>query len=107
MNFLQKKIVSTLIFILAVNVVFAQFYNGLQNDFGKNRVQYKQRDWQFYRFDKYDVYFYQNGKELANFVSESINRNINALETTLDFMLEDRIEFVVYNKQTDYCIYRI
>lgn len=102
MNFLRKKIVSTLIFILAVNVVFAQFYNGLQNDFGKNRVQYKQRDWQFYRFDKYDVYFYQNGKELANFVSESINRNINALETTLDFMLEDRIEFVVYNKQTDF-----
>lgn len=79
-----------------------QFYNGLQNDFGKNRIQYKQRDWQFYRFDKYDVYFYQNGAELAAFAAESINSNILEFENKIDFTLEDRVEFILYNRQTDF-----
>ena len=79
-----------------------QFYNGLQNDFGKNRIQYKQRDWQFYRFDKYDVYFYQNGAELAAFTAESINNNILEFENKIDFTLEDRVEFILYNRQTDF-----
>jgi len=81
---------------------FSQFYNGLQNDFGKNRIQFKKRDWQFYRFDTYDVYFYTNGSELAAFAAESINRNLQEFESKIDFNLEDRVEFIVYNRQSDF-----
>jgi len=45
--------------------------------FGKNRIQYPRSDIleseffaSFYRFDKYDVYFYPKGKELAEYVSK-------------------------------------
>ena len=41
----------------------AQFYNGMQMSFGKNRVQYKTNFWTYYRFDKFDVYFYTGGKQ--------------------------------------------
>lgn len=87
---------------LICNNLYAQFYNGLQNDFGKNRIQYKQREWQFFRFDKFDVCFYKNGKELAEYVAESANRNFMELETMLDFTMEDRVDFIVYNKQSDF-----
>ncbi len=79
----------------------AQFYNGSQMDFGKNRVQYKNIDWQFYRFDRFDVYFYLGGNELAEYTMRSSDRIMRDLEKTLDYTLDKRIEVVIYNKLSD------
>ena len=35
----------------------AQFYNGSQITFGKNRVQYTDFLWTYFRFNNYDVYY--------------------------------------------------
>ena len=82
--------------------LFAQFYNGTQTDFGKNRIQYAPYLWQFFRFEKYDTYFYLGGKEVAVYTAESAKRNIKELEELLGNELEDKIQFVIYNKQSDY-----
>jgi hypothetical protein len=79
----------------------AQFYNGSQMEFGKNRVQYKHIDWQLYRFDRFDVYFYLGGNELAEYTMRSSDRIMRDLEKTLDFSLDKRIEVVIYNKLSD------
>ena len=61
--------------------------------FGKNRVQYREFLWQYYRFDKYDTYFYVNGKELAEYTAEVANEEIPAMENFFQHPLEKKSSF--------------
>ena len=79
-----------------------QFYNGLQMDFGKNRVQYKQFLWQFFRQKKFDTYFYEGGKNLAQFTTQVADKKINEFESFFGYTLEKRIIFLVYNNLSDF-----
>ncbi len=81
--------------------VKAQFYTGLQMDFGKNRVQYNNPFWSFYRFEKFDTYFYTNGTELAAFTARYADKAIRDMERRLDYPLDNKIQFVVFNKLSD------
>lgn len=95
-----------LLLLLAITVLpadmISQFYNGSIQDFGKNRIQYKEFLWQYYRFEKYDVYFYEGGKDLAAHVAHIATEHIKDIENKLDFVLQDKIEFVIYNSQSDF-----
>jgi hypothetical protein len=93
-TFLNKKLAS----ILFVLLLFlssrsqAQFYNGSQLNFGKSRVQYNDFIWTYFRFDKFDAYFYQNGKELATYTSEYADKHIKEIELSLQSNLEEKIQ---------------
>ena len=80
----------------------AQFYSGSQTDFGKNRVKYDSYFWTYYSYPKYDVYFYEQGRELANYVSVSAKTQLEKVEKLFDYSFEDKVQFIVYNKQSDY-----
>ncbi len=81
---------------------FSQFYNGHQMSFGKNRVQYNEFVWSFYRHEKYDVYFNEDGKNLADYTADYAKQIIPRVEAFFDYTMEKRILFVVYNKLTDF-----
>jgi len=81
--------------------VSAQFYNGSQMSFGKNRVQYKNFQWTFYKYDQFDVYFYLGGQELALYAAKYIEENIESIEDKLDTSLDEKMQFIVYNTLTD------
>jgi len=94
---------------LAVPSGRGQFYNGLNMSFGKNRIQYPKADIleseffaSFYRNDRFDVYFYPGGRELAEFVSRYAFSEINRLENFFEYTLDKRIIFIVYNRLNDY-----
>lgn len=80
----------------------AQFYDGSNMSFGKNRIQYQEFDWQYLRFDKFDTYFYDGGKELAGEVSSLIPEHLKDIQNKLDHVVDDRIEFIVYTSQNDF-----
>ncbi|MCW3070835.1 MAG: hypothetical protein JWO44_725 [Bacteroidetes bacterium] len=80
----------------------AQFYNGSQMDFGKNRVKYENFFWTYYIYDRYDVYFYEEGKDLANYVSRSAKKQMEAVERLFDYSFDGKIQFICYNKQSDF-----
>ncbi len=95
--------------LLAGTPVFSQFYNGLNMTFGKNRIQYPKADIleseffaSYYRNDRFDVYFYPNGRELAEYVSRYAFTEINRLENFFEYTLDKRMIFIVYNKLNDY-----
>lgn len=100
---LKKHSVLLFIFMLFLGLeIQAQFYNGTQTSFGQNRVQYRDFEWQFYRFDKYETYFYTGGKGLAEHTAKIARLKIEGLEKFLDFYLQERIQFIIYNKQSDF-----
>ncbi|MBN3035711.1 MAG: PD40 domain-containing protein [Bacteroidales bacterium] len=78
-----------------------QFYNGSQMSFGKNRVQYKEFFWTFYKFDQYDIYFYLGGQELALYTAKVAEESLELIEDKLDSPLEDKIQFIIFNTFSD------
>ena len=76
---------------------FTQFYNGVQQVFGKNRVQYQEFDWSYYKFNRFKVYSYTGGMELAQLVAKKINPIISDLENKFEFVIEDDLNFIIYN----------
>jgi len=82
--------------------VYSQFYNGHQMSFGKSRVQYNDFYWQYYRFPKFDTYFYVGGAKIAEYVSKVADKELERIEYTLEDILQRRIIFIVYNKQSEF-----
>ncbi|MBN2274677.1 MAG: hypothetical protein JXR41_04215 [Bacteroidales bacterium] len=80
----------------------AQFYNGHQMSFGKNRVQYNDYVWSFYRHDRFDVYFNEDGPVLAEYVADYANDMVPKIESFFDYSLDNRIIFMVYNRLSDF-----
>jgi hypothetical protein len=98
---IKEGIILILFFFLFSSNSIAQFYNGSQTNFGKNRVQYNNHFWSFYRFEKFDTYFYTNGPELAAFTAQYANKTIRQIEHKLDYPMDGKIQFVVFNKLSD------
>lgn len=71
-------------------------------DFGKNRVQYKEFVWQFYRQKKFDTYFYVGGKNLAEFATNIADTRIKQLESYFGYNFQKRIIFLIYNNLSDF-----
>ena len=90
-----------LILLWVVIPAFPQFYNGSQLTFGKNRVQFIDKYWTFYKFNKFDTYFYLNGKPLALFTEKFASENISLIEKKLDYNLENKIQFIIFNTLSD------
>ena len=79
----------------------AQFYNGSQMVFGKSRVQYSNFLWLYFRFDKFDTYYYLNGKELALYTAEYADKHIKEIELDLQSNLEEKVQFIIFNTLSD------
>jgi len=82
--------------------VEAQFYNGHQMIFGKNRVQYNDFYWKFYRFERFDVYSYEDGTDLSLYVADYVEKEIERIERFFDYNFNRRLIFLTYNKLSDF-----
>lgn len=80
----------------------AQFYNGSQLTFGKNRVQHQNFNWQYLRAEQYDVYFYPTSKSLAQYVYYKVPECLKEVEKILNYTSNKKLIFVVYNTQEDF-----
>ncbi|MFM7016947.1 MAG: hypothetical protein ACKOX3_11540 [Bacteroidota bacterium] len=80
----------------------AQFSRGYQMSFGKNRVQYTDFLWTFYRFKNFDTYYYLGGQELAQYTGRVAENEITEIEQLFDYKINGRFQFIIYNKLTDF-----
>lgn len=101
LGFKYYRIVWMLILLcIASENIYAQA-QGTLTDFGKNRVQYKDFQWFYFRSPHFDTYYYKDGKELAAMVGKIAEQNLRQIEDFLDYKLEGRIKILSYNKFTD------
>ncbi len=101
---LHRKIIIVVLLLTGTGggAVFGQFYNGHQMTFGKNRVQFNDFYWSYYRFERFDIYFNQDGNELAKYTETVATPELDRIEGLFDYIIEKRIIFIVYNKLTDF-----
>ncbi len=95
-----------LLFTIATATIFlnaeGQFYNGHQMTFGKNRVQYYDYYWSYYRFEDFDCYFNEFGRDISQFTADYALKRIDEIEDFFDYNLDKRMIFIIYNKNNEY-----
>ncbi|HMZ88743.1 MAG TPA: hypothetical protein PLM90_04925, partial [Chitinophagales bacterium] len=84
--------------LFSTNIAFGQ---GTQVQFGQNRVQYKDFDWQFYEGEHFQVYFSAGGLNLGKFVAQIAEADLIQIEDLLDYKLNSKPEIIVYNTISD------
>jgi len=98
--------IKRLIIIIIACVLFlnasGQFYNGHQMTFGKNKVQYFDYYWSYYRFEDFDCYFNEYGRDLAQFTADYAMKKLAEIEDFFDYSLEKRLIFIIYNKNAEF-----
>lgn len=100
---MKKYLFIIILFILIIpQTIKAQFYNGHRVTFGKNRVQFNNFYWEYYRFPRFDTYFYAGGRGLARYASKVIDEELKDLERFFSHNLQQRIIFIIYNKHSEF-----
>jgi hypothetical protein len=97
-----RKLIITFIACIFYLSASGQFYNGQQMSFGKNRVQYFDYYWSFYRFDNFDCYFSEYGRDLAVYTAGYATKKLEEIENFFDYTLEKRLIFVINNTMAEY-----
>ena len=80
----------------------AQFYTGHNLTFGKSRIQYEERIWNFFRTPTADIYYYPQSKELAVLAAEHIQETITELERKLGNSIQRKIQIIIYARHSDF-----
>ncbi|MBN2892104.1 MAG: PD40 domain-containing protein [Bacteroidales bacterium] len=98
----MKRFFAIIILLTIVATANAQYYNGLQMSFGKNRIQYKPFTWRYLPYDTYDVYFYDRGVNLGKYAAENIDKIMAEYENYFSVIYHEKVLFVIYNKLGDF-----
>ena len=98
----KKYAILLLLFLTITPMALAQFYNGMNMPFGKNRVQWGDFHWSYYMNDNFDVYFYQGGNDLARYAQAYAKDQIPRLENRLNSRFGKKIQFIVFNSMGDF-----
>ncbi len=80
----------------------AQFYQGTNMEFGKNRVQYREFTWFYYPSENFEVYYYIGGEDLAKYTLMSCERNLKELQQFFDYTSDEKIEVLSYLNQSEF-----
>lgn len=97
-----KYLLAALFMIIGALPLSAQFYQGSNLEFGKNRVQYRDFEWFYYPTENFEVYYYQGGEQLAQYVLVSAEKNLKDIQTFFDYEVEDKVQVLSYAKQSEF-----
>lgn len=95
---MNKKIFSGVIIVFVL--LFAQYATFAQ--FGKNKVQYKEFKWQLIQTKHFDIYFSQDGYELAEFTATVAESSLVSLSKNLNHRISNRIPLIVFNSHNEF-----
>lgn len=74
----------------------AQNYPSLEQ-FGKNRIQYRNFNWKIIRTANFEIYFYQDGNTLANLTAQYAESEFDRITELLGYTPYNRIKIFLYN----------
>ena len=90
------------ILLISGEFAFAQFYQGTNMEFGKNRIQYREFTWFYYPSENFEVYYYIGGENLAQYTLVSCEQNLKELQQFFDYTVDEKIEVLSYLNQSEF-----
>ncbi|MEK6649574.1 MAG: biopolymer transporter Tol, partial [Bacteroidota bacterium] len=94
----MTRIAAVLGLVIALGAGAAAQYSS----YGKNKVQYKDFEWEYIQSDHFDVYFAQDGYELAQFAAEAAEDAYRSIRTLMRYEIKDRIALILYNSHNEF-----
>lgn len=80
----------------------AQFYRGSYQEFGKNRLQFIEPNWQHQDYKDFNIYFYGTGRPLADFTADHSIKVLNKMQEVLDYRIHNKVFILVFNTQSEF-----
>ena len=68
----------------------------------QNKVQYRDFDWSFIQTPHFDIYFYGDEQELANFTAKVAEEAYEQISLHLRWELRKRVSIMVYNSHNEF-----
>lgn len=70
--------------------------------FGKNKVRYRDFDWKYIQTPNFDIYFYEEQVELAEFAAQELERAYEVIAEQLRYWPRSRIPVFLYNAPNEF-----
>ena len=101
-DIMQKNIMRFSIFLFLIS--FSGMINPdlFSQGFGQNKVQYKNFEWRFIRSQHFDIYFYDGGKELAEFAAVEVETAYDRIMKAFKWKLSKRGIMILYNSHNEF-----
>ena len=87
---------------LLIGAIVVQFNDMKGQQFGKNKVQYRDFSWKFIKTKHFDVYFHEEGEYLARYAGIHAERALNSIQDQLKYSINKRISLTIYNSHNDF-----
>ena len=88
--------------LVAAVCAFAGVAAAQNSVYGKNKVQYKNFQWQFIQTDHFDIYFSKGGEELADFAASAAEDSYKDISKLVRYQINNRISIIVYNSHNEF-----
>ena len=90
----MNRLIKILLLFSITNFLFPQF--------GKNKVQYDNFEWYYIKTEHFNVYFYDKGKDQAEFVAFYAEEAYNKISNLIGWELSKNSDIFVYNSHNDF-----
>ena len=80
----------------------AQFTDGLNVEFGKNRVQHRTFEWQYFEQGMFEVYHYREGDQIAGQVARILEEEAKDLAPMFGRTMEGPVQVLVFKSQEEF-----
>ena len=92
-----------LIFIILIAAIATTSSVSAQETyFGKNKVRYKDFEWQYIQSKHFDIYFYEDAYETAKFTATVMESAYVEISNELNYKLQNPVPVFVYNSHNDF-----
>ena len=86
-------------------VIFCLFFlfGSLRSqEFGKNKIQYRNFDWQYTKTPHFIIYYYTGEEELVKFATQVAEDSYNEISDDMNHSFKERMPLIIYNSHNDF-----
>lgn len=96
------KLLRTLVAATLLTAIFAVFGSAQETYFGKNKVHYTKFDWHYIQTEHFDIYYYQNGYNLAKYAAASLESAYVVVRKSLNYDVRKRVPVILFLSHNDF-----
>ncbi|AQG82255.1 hypothetical protein [Spirosoma montaniterrae] len=92
----NRYLLFCVLWLSGLGAVSAQNYPSLER-FGRNRIQYQTFDWKIIRTSNFEIYYYQDGTQIANLTAQYAESEFDRITELLGYTPYNRIKIFLFN----------